>query len=57
MTMIVGHEAVDQRLAADLLEARIERRAHGEAAAIELVLAEEIDDVAAYFLGEELRRS
>ena len=54
--MIVGDEAVDQSLAADLLETRIERRAHGEAAAIELVLAEEIDDVAAHFLGEEFRR-
>ena len=34
--------------------ARIERRAHGEAAAVELVLAEEIDDVAAHFLGEDI---
>src|SRR6185436_2625424 len=41
VTMIVGDEALDQSLSADLLETRIERRAHGEAAAIELVLAEE----------------
>ena len=54
--MIVGDEAVDVGLSRDLLQARIERRAHGEAAAIEFVLAEEIDDVATHFLGEELRR-
>src|SRR4029079_3314131 len=56
VTMIVGEEPLHQSLAANLLQARIERRAHGETAAVELVFAEEIDDVAAHFLGKEFRR-
>ena len=54
--VIVGDKPIDQSLARDLLQARVERRAHREAAAIELVLAEDVDDVAAHFLGEEFRR-
>src|SRR5262249_23609318 len=55
VTVIVGDEPVDISLAGNLLQAGVERGAHGEAAAVKLVLAEDVDDVAAYFLGEEFR--
>ena len=55
MAVIVGDKPIDQSLAGDLLQPGVERRAHREAAAIELVLTEDVDDVAAHFLGEEFR--
>ena len=55
MPVIVGDKTVDESFAGDLLQFGVERRAHRKATAIELVFAEEIDDVAAHFLGEEFR--
>ena len=52
---IVGDEPVDQRLARGLLQPWIERGAHGETAAVKLVLAEAVENLAADFLGEILR--
>src|SRR5215831_17682054 len=53
--MVIGGEPVDQRLAGDLLQTGVERRAHRKTAAVELVLAENVDDVAANLLGKEFR--
>ena len=51
---IEGDEPVDQRLAGDALQPGIERGAHRETAAVKLVLAEAVENLAAYFLGEIL---
>ena len=55
MAVIVGDEAVDQRGAGHALQLGIERGAHRQAAAIELLLAEAVENLAAHLLGEELR--
>src|SRR5512134_1260662 len=52
---IEGDEAVDQRFARGRLQSRIERGAHGETAAVKLVLTESVENLAAHFLGEILR--
>ena len=55
LRLVVVHEAVDQRLARHHLHLRIERRAHRQAAFIELLLAISLEDLAAHFLGEIFR--
>src|SRR5262249_32677231 len=54
MAMIVRDQAVDERFAGHGLQPRIERGADREPSAIELVLAEVIEHLAAHFLGEVL---
>ena len=48
----IGDKAIDQRLARDALQPRVERGAHRQAAAIQLVLAEAVENLAAHLLGE-----
>src|SRR5262249_50606498 len=54
MAVIVGYEPIHERRAGNALEAWVERGADRKPAAIKLVLAEAIDDVAPHLLGEEL---
>ena len=50
--LVEAHEAVDQSLARPDLHLRIERRADGEAALVEFLVAVAVRQFAAHFLGE-----
>ena len=54
--LVVADEAVDQGLAGDRLQLRVEGGAHRQAALVELLLAVAIGDLAAHLFGEEARR-
>ncbi len=56
LVFVVAHESVGERLARDQLHLGIERRAHREAAFVQLLLAVALVDFAADFLGEILGR-
>ncbi len=54
MAAVVGDQPIAQRVVGDVLDGRIERRADGQAAFVEALLAIGGHQVAAHFLGEEV---
>src|SRR4029078_942338 len=55
VTVIVGHEGIDQGFTRHLLHGRVKRGAHRQTAAVKLTLAEQVDDAAPHFLREIFR--
>ena len=56
LVLVVGDEPIHQRLAGKALQPGVERGANAQAAAIELILAEQALQLAPHFLGEVLGR-